>query len=256
MGPSLTAERALRVLAPLSLLVLWEVAVRVHVLDARFFPAPSAIAGTFWTFLISGALASNGWVTLQRILIGSFLGGVPGTLLGLLMGMNRYVRAYFDPVVKLLYPIPKIAILPLIIFIFGIGEASKWVVIAIGVFFLMAINTESGVRQIERIYLDVAQAYRARPLTVFFRVLLPGALPNVIAGVKLSVGIAIVLGVAAEFTAAKAGLGFTIYNSQQLLDIETLYAALVAISLLGFALSAAVDGLERAVIPWRDPRRR
>lgn len=256
MSDSRTAERALRVVAPLSLLVLWEVAVRVHVLDARFFPAPSAIAGTFWAFVTSGALASNGWITLQRILVGSFLGGVPGTLLGLLMGMNRYVRAYFDPVVKLLYPIPKIAVLPLIIFIFGIGEASKWVVIAIGVFFLMTINTEAGVRQIERIYLDVATAYRARPLTVFFRVLLPGALPNVLAGMKLSVGIAVVLAVAAEFTAAKSGLGFTIYNSEQLLDIETLYAALVAISLLGFALAAAVDVLERIVLPWRVARRR
>ena len=179
-------------------------------------------------FLASGELGTNAWITLQRIVIGALLGGIPGTLLGLAMGMNRYVRAYFDPVIKLLYPIPKIAILPLIIFIFGLAEQTKWVVVAIGVFFLMAINTEAGVRQIEHIYLDVARAYRARPSTIFFRVLLPGALPNVMAGVKLSVGIAIVLDVAAEFTATKAGLGFAIYNAQQLLDIDTLYAALVA----------------------------
>ncbi len=244
-------ERILRVVAPISLLVLWELAVRVHLLDARFFPAPSSIVGTFGGYIASGELWRDGWITLQRILIGFTIGAVPGTLLGLAMGMNRFVRAYFDPVVSLLYPIPKIAVLPLIIFIFGLGEGSKWAVIAIGVFFLMTINTEAGVRQIERIYLDVAQAYRIRPASFYFRVLLPGALPNIFAGIKLSIGIAIVLGVAAEFTAAKSGLGFAIYNSEQLLDIEKLYVALVAVSVLGFLLSSLVDAVERIAIPWR-----
>jgi NitT/TauT family transport system permease protein len=244
-------ERVLRVLAPISLLLLWELAVRVHWLDARFFPAPSAIVGTFGAYAAGGELWRDGWITLQRIVIGFVIGAVPGTLLGLAMGMNRLVRAYFDPIVALLYPIPKIAVLPLIIFIFGLGEGSKWAVIAIGVFFLMTINTEAGVRQIDRIYLDVARAYRIRPVSFYFRVLLPGALPNVFAGVKLSVGIAIVLGVAAEFTAAKSGLGFAIYYSEQLLDIEKLYAALVAVSVLGFLLSSLVDVAERIAIPWR-----
>ncbi len=249
-------ERVLRVVAPISLLLLWELAVRVHLLDARFFPAPSAIVGTFGAYVASGEIWRDGWMTLQRIAIGFVIGAVPGTLLGLAMGMNRFVRAYFDPVVSLLYPIPKIAVLPLFIFIFGLGEASKWAVIAVGVFFLMTINTEVGVRQIDRIYLDVARAYRIRPASFYFRVLLPGALPNIFAGVKLSVGIAIVLGVAAEFTAAKSGLGYQIYYSEQLLDIEKLYAALVAVSMLGFLLSSLIDAVERLAIPWRRGGRR
>ena len=144
--------------------------------------------------------------------------------------------------------------MPLFYFLFGTGEAAKWAAVAVGVFFLMAINTEAGVRQIEMIYLDVARAYRIRPASFFFRVLLPGALPNIYAGVKLSIGIGIVLAVAAEYQLTRVGLGFAIFNAQQILDVERLYAALVAVSLLGFGLSAILDLLEARVMPWRAHR--
>jgi NitT/TauT family transport system permease protein len=245
------SERMVRFLGPLSIVALWQIAVSTRVLNPGLFPSPSAIAGSFGAYAASGDLATNAAWTLSRILIGVLLGGIPGTLIGLAMGMNRWVRAYFGPVIALLYPVPKIAILPLFYFIFGTGEAAKWAAIAVGVFFLMAINTEAGVRQIELIYLDVARAYRLRPATLFFRVLLPGALPNIYAGLKLSIGIAIVLAVAAEYQLTRTGLGFAIFNAQQLLDVDRLYAALVAVSLLGLMLSAILDGLESVVLPWR-----
>ncbi|MBV9438778.1 MAG: ABC transporter permease [Candidatus Eremiobacteraeota bacterium] len=249
-------ERSLRVLAPVSLVLLWQLAVSTRFLDPGLFPPPSAILLNFVEYARSGELAANTWATLSRLVAGLLLGGIPGTLLGLAMGMNRWVRAYFDPVIKLLYPIPKIAILPLLYFVFGAGDAARWAAVAIGVFFIMAINTEAGVQQIENIYLDVARAYRIRPLTFFLRVLLPGALPNVYAGLKLSIGIGIVLVVAAEFQLTRTGLGFAIFNAQQLLDVERLYAALVAVSLLGFLLAVLVDRLEPLAIPWRAPRGR
>ncbi|MBV8644130.1 MAG: ABC transporter permease [Candidatus Eremiobacteraeota bacterium] len=248
-------RRLVGIAAPISLLVLWELAVRANVLDARLFPAPSAIAGNFADYVRSGQLGVNGVATLSRLVVGLLLGGIPGTLLGLAMGMNGWVRAYFGPVIALLYPIPKIAILPLFYFLFGTGEAAKWAAVAVGVFFLMAINTEAGVRQIERIYLDVARAYRIRPVSFFFRVLLPGALPNIYAGLKLSIGIGIVLAIAAEYQLTRTGLGFEIYNAQQVLDVERLYAALVAVSLLGFALATVVDWIESVAMPWRSQRR-
>jgi NitT/TauT family transport system permease protein len=241
----------MRVIAPLSLLAVWEALVRTHVLDPRFFPAPSSLVGPMIAFASSGALAENTWATIGRIVIGFVLGAIPGTVLGLAMGTNRIVRAYFDPLIALLYSVPKIAILPLLIFIFGLGEQSKYVLVAFGVFFLMVINTEAGVRQIENAYLDVAKAYRLRPLTFYTRVLLPGALPNILAGVKLSIGIAVVLTVAAEFVATKSGLGYQIFNAQQLLDIDTLWVALVAVSVLGFLLTIGLAGLERLLVPWQ-----
>lgn len=248
-------ERGLRIAAPLSLVALWQVAVSTHWLNPGLFPPPSAILRSFLAYAGSGELWTNGAWTLSRVLVGLALGGIPGTLIGLWMGTNRWARAYFEPIVALLYPVPKIAILPLLYFVFGAGEPARWAAVAIGVFFLMAINTEAGVRQIETIYLDVARAYRVRPLTLFFRILLPGALPNIYAGLKLSVGIAVVLTVAAEFQLTQTGLGFAIFNAGQLLLVDRLYAALVAVSLLGFGLSLLVDVLERVALPWRAPRR-
>jgi NitT/TauT family transport system permease protein len=248
-------ERAVAVAAPISLVLAWQVAVSTRVLNPGLFPSPTAIAISFWSYLTSGELLTNTLWTLSRLLVGTLVGGIPGTLLGLAMGMNRWVRAYGQPVIALLYPIPKIAILPLLYFIFGTGEWAKYAAVAIGVFFLMAINTEAGVRQIEPIYIDVARAYRIRPASFYFRVLLPGALPNIYAGIKLSIGIAIVLAVAAEFQLTRVGLGFAIFNAQQLLDVDRLYAALVAVSLLGFVLTYGLDLTERFAIPWRTKRK-
>jgi NitT/TauT family transport system permease protein len=248
-------ERAVAIAAPCSLVLAWQIAVSTRLLNPGLFPPPSAIAVSFWAYLTGGELLTNTLWTLSRLLVGTLVGGIPGTLLGLAMGMNRWVRAYGQPVIALLYPIPKIAILPLLYFIFGTGEWAKYAAVAIGVFFLMAINTEAGVRQIESIYVDVARAYRIRPATFYFRVLLPGALPNIYAGIKLSIGIAIVLAVAAEFQLTRVGLGFAIFNAQQLLDVDRLYAALVAVSLLGFALTYGLDLTERFAIPWRSKRK-
>jgi NitT/TauT family transport system permease protein len=250
-----SATRALKIAAPLSLVLLWQIGVATRFLNPGLFPPPSAIALNFVQYAASGELVKHASATVSRLAIGLLLGGVPGTLLGLAMGMNRWVRAYFGPIIGLLYPIPKIAILPLFYFLFGAGDAAKWAAIAVGVFFLMAINTEAGVRQIETIYLDVARAYRIRPASFFVRVLLPGALPNVYAGAKLSIGIGIVLAVAAEYQLTTTGLGYAIYNAQQVLDVERLYAALVAVSLLGFGLSALVDRLEVVALPWRTRER-
>ncbi|HEY0395991.1 MAG TPA: ABC transporter permease [Candidatus Elarobacter sp.] len=251
----MSATRLLKVAAPLSLVLLWQLGVATKFLNPGLFPPPSAIAMNFLQYAASGELAKHASATLSRLAIGLVLGGIPGTLIGLGMGMNRWVRAYFGPVIGLLYPIPKIAILPLFYFLFGAGEGAKWAAVAVGVFFLMAINTEAGVRQIETIYLDVARAYRIRPASFFFRVLLPGALPNIYAGAKLSIGIGIVLAVAAEYQLTTTGLGYAIYNAQQVLDVERLYAALVAVSLLGFGLSVLVDRVEAVAIPWRSERR-
>ena len=251
----MTGLRWLKIASPLSLIVLWQIAVSTKFLNPGLFPPPSAIALNFVAYATSGELATNAGATLSRLMIGLLIGGIPGTLIGLAMGMSRWVRAYFGPVIALLYPIPKIAILPLFYFLFGTGEAAKWAAVAVGVFFLMAINTEAGVRQIETIYLDVARAYRIRPASFFFRVLLPGALPNIYAGLKLSIGIAIVLAVAAEYQLTRVGLGFAIFNAGQLLDVERLYAALVAVSLLGFGLATIVDAVEAVALPWRARRR-
>ncbi|MBI2369364.1 MAG: ABC transporter permease [Deltaproteobacteria bacterium] len=244
-------ERLLSLASPLLLLVLWELLVRVHLLDYRFFPAPSSIARTFAGLILSGEIFLHLKVSLARIVIGFALGAAPALLLGMVMGLSFVIRAVLKPVVAATYPIPKIAVLPLVMLIFGLGEASKYVIVGIGVFFLVLINTMAGVMNIERIYLDVAKNFNASRRDLYLTVALPGALPLIFAGFRLGLGIALILIVAAEFVGAKTGIGFLIWQSWQTFEVETMYVGLVVISILGYLSSLLLDELERWCIPWK-----
>ena len=243
--------RALSLLTPLALLAVWEAAARVHAIDVRFFPATSSILAAGWQTARSGELLANVRVSLARILVGFTLGAIPGAILGILMGLIPWVRAAGMPLVSAVYPIPKSAILPLIMLIFGIGEVSKWVFIAIGVFFPVLINALAGVLTIDRIYLDVGRAYGARRLAFLKTIALPGALPVLFAGVKLGLGFALILVVIAEIVASRAGIGFMIWNAWQIFDVEKLYTGLIVIGVLGYLSSEAIDAVERLVMPWK-----
>src|SRR5579883_3014587 len=244
-------ERLLSIFSPILLLVLWEIRVHVGVLDKRFFPAPSSIVGTFTTLVTSGELWKHLTASVTRIVIGFAMGAIPALLLGITMGLSRWVRAFFSPMIAALYPIPKIAILPLIMLIFGLGEPSKWVIIAIGTFFLVLYNTMAGVMNIPNIYLDVGKNFGASKVQFFYTVALPGALPLIFTGIKLAAGVALLIIVAAEFVGAKTGIGYMIWQSWQTFSVETMYVGLVVISVLGFLISTGLDELEHFLIPWR-----
>lgn len=250
-------ERALQRLSPLALLTLWEAAVRLGALDPRFFPPPSRVAGALVETLQSGELVAAVGASLARIAAGFVLGAAPGLVLGLAMGLIPPLRAVLEPVVYALYPIPKLALLPLIMILFGLGEASKVVTIALGVFFLVLINTVAGVVNIDPIYIDVARSFGARRLDLYLTVALPGALPSIFTGIRLGAGMALLLIVAAEMIAAQTGIGYMIWSSYQTFSLEKMYLAFVLMAAIGWAMSLALDRLERAVLPWKPaaPRR-
>ena len=249
-------ERILSVVSPMLILVVWEAVVRVGLLDSRLFPAPTMIFGTFRQLLMSGELAEHVGVSLARIGIGFVLGAVPGVVVGVAMGLMPRVRAVLSPIVASLYPIPKIAIFPLIMVIFGLGEASKYVLVAIAVFFFMAINSLAGVANIEKIYWDVAQSFRIPRWRAVFTIALPGALPMIVAGIRLSLGVSLLALVGAEFVGAKSGIGFLVWNSGQVFDVEAMFVGIVVIGVLGWAFFFAVDEIERRVLPWAPGNRR
>ena len=203
-------ERAISVLSPLILLGLWEVCARVHVIDTRFFPGPGSILIVLGDMLKSGELLAHLGVSLQRITIGFLIGAVPGVIVGVLVGLMPIVRAVIQPLVDATFPIPKVALLPLFILIFGLGEASKYAVIATAVIYLVLINTVAGVGNIDRIYLDVGRNFHAGKLMMFADIALPGALPHIVAGLKLGLGVALIAIVTAEFVGAKSGIGYLI----------------------------------------------
>jgi len=248
-------ELLVSVFSPIVVLVAWELLVLAGLLDARFFPAPTSIVGTFAAIIASGELVGHVTVSLSRIGAGYVMGALPALGLGLALGLSRLARAFASPIVFALYPVPKVAILPLVMLIFGLGEMSKYVIIAIAVFFLVLVNTMAGVVQIDRIYFDVARNFNASRRDLYVNVVLRGALPAIFTGVKLAMGVALIVLVTSEFVGARSGIGVLIFESWQVFAIERLFVGLVVVSFLGYVLSLLIDELERLLVPWQRDRR-
>jgi NitT/TauT family transport system permease protein len=247
----LRSNGAMAIASPLIVLVVWELLVRAHLLDARFFPPPSSVITALFFTAASGELfVHTGW-TLGRVVIGLILGAVPAILLGLAMGLSANLRAFLKPTIAAFYPIPKIALFPLIMLLFGIGETSKWVIVAIAVFFQVLFSTLSGVVNIERIYLDVSANFGATRMQAYRTVALPGALPYIFTGLQLGLGMALIVVVIAENFGTKAGLGFMVWRSWQVFEIRDMYVALVTIALLGYLSQVAMTAIERMFLPWK-----
>jgi ABC-type nitrate/sulfonate/bicarbonate transport system permease component len=245
-------EQLVSVCSPLMLLLIWEAAGQIRLIDTRFFPTPSTIVLQAAVPMIkSGELWTHLSISLARIGIGFVLGALPGVIIGLAMGLNPLVRAAIQPLVDATFPIPKSAIAPLFLMIFGIGEESKYAIIATAVIYLVLINTVSGVRNIDRIYLDVGKNYGASRLMMFTDIALPGALPMVFTGLKLGMGVALIIIVIAEIIGAKSGIGFLIWNSWQVFQVEKMYVGLMVSALLGFCSAALLNVVERRLIPWK-----
>ena len=245
------SETMIGLLTPLALIALWEVAARTGLIDA-VLPGAVERAGTrLVTLTMSGELIGHLAASLQRLFFGLIVGGVPALFLGLAMGLSRPLRAALDPLVAATYPIPKSAILPLVLLIFGLGEASKIAMVALGVFYPMIINTMAGVANIDRIYLDVGRNYRADRWQTFMTIALPGALPSIFAGIKLGVGMGLILIAIAEMIGAQSGIGYMIWNAWQLMAVDTMFVGLIVIALVGFLFALALDALERRLVPWQ-----
>lgn len=245
-----TVDVLLALLLPLLLLILWEISVRQEWLDIRFFPAPTNIFVAAWQLLISGELIGDITTTLRRVMVGYVAGVIPGLILGIFMGLNATVRKLIWPLASAWYPVPKIAILPLVIILFGLGELPKVIIVAISVFFLVLLNAMTGVLQIDEGYRDVGRQLGAQPWQFIWSIALPGALPLIFAGLKLAMGFALLIIVGTEFLASDTGLGFMIWKSYQTFRIDRMFVGLVATGLMGWLLTVFLDWLEGRVIPW------
>jgi len=246
-----TQERLLYLISPIGLLALWQVLLMLGFGDRRFIPTPSDIAYRYWEMIVSGELARHTSVTLYRVFAGFFVGSIPGVVVGLLMAMFRPVRIFVDPLIASLFPIPKIALMPLLLLVFGFGDASKIAVVAIAVFFPVIINTYSGAANIEKIYWDVARNYGASQSVMFCRIVFFGALPMIFAGLRIALAVSFIVLVAAEFVATKSGIGYLIWNSWELLQVDVMFVGIVTVGLLGMIATVALQEIERKVIPWK-----
>jgi NitT/TauT family transport system permease protein len=233
------------------ILGLWQLGSSTGFIGSLFMPSPHAIALSLWGLIESGELWRHLSASLSRLAMGWSLGTVAGMAVGFSVGMFSLARSVGIPVVSALFPIPKIALLPLFIIWFGIGEPSKVATIFFGVFFPTVINTYSGVDNVSRSLIRMGQSFNMPTSAIVFKIVLPGALAGILAGFRISASIAIILLVAAEMIGAEFGIGALVLAAGNLMQTDLLLAGVVLLSLLGLTVSAVLSRLEKWLLRWR-----
>jgi taurine transport system permease protein len=233
------------------IIALWEAASLTRLLPALFMPAPHEVIAALRDLLASGKFAAHISASLQRVLIGWLIGTSTGLVIGFLMGVFTLARSVGLPVVSALFPIPKIALLPLLILWFGIGEPSKYATIALGVFFPTVVSTFSAVDNVPRNLIRMAQSFGLSTSSIIFKVVFPGALPGILAGFRISSSIALILLVSAEMIGTQVGIGAFILGAGNLMQTDQLVAGVVLLSLLGLSISALLSAAEKFLLRWR-----
>lgn len=233
------------------ILILWQVLCSAGVISPLFLPSPESIGVALWRLIESGAIVSHlGW-SLQRILAGWAIGTAAGLAVGLTMGIFSAARSLGLPFVSALFPIPKIALLPLLILWFGIGEPSKIAVIALGVFFPTVISAYTACDSVPRNLIRMGQSFGLPGSTIVSEILLPGAMPGILSGFRISASIALILVVAAEMIGAQHGIGAFILSAGNLMRTDQLLAGVVVLSILGLLVSFILGRVETWVLRWR-----
>ncbi|MGW8953896.1 ABC transporter permease [Streptomyces sp. NPDC055709] len=246
----------LGVAVPVVLTVAWQFAARTGAVDVLLFPPPSRIVSCWADLAATGELGEHLRATLARLLPGFVSGAAAGIVAGFAMGCFRPVNAALGPLFTALYCVPKIATLPMLLLVFGLTETPRILSVAITVFFVVQINTLAGVRQIDARTLEAARSYGAAGLRMIRFILLPGACPAIMTGLRAAAGLSVVVVVAVEFVASDAGLGYLIWNSWTLFQPDRMYAGIATVALTGALFSALLALAERWATPWRHDGRR
>jgi ABC-type nitrate/sulfonate/bicarbonate transport system permease component len=234
-----------------AVLIVWQAVCSAGWVSSLFLPSPARIAVALWRLAVSGEIWPHVWASFVRIAGGWIVGTAVGLVVGLAMGLFTVSRAVGIPMVSALFPIPKIALLPLLILWLGIGETSKIATIALGVFFPTVIAVYSGVDAVPRNLIRMAQSFEVPPAAIVWKVILPGAMPSVLAGFRISAATALLLVVSAEMIGAETGLGAFVLQAGNLMQTDQLLAGVVILSLFGLAVGRGISALERGLLRWR-----
>ncbi|MBY6089262.1 ABC transporter permease [Pseudooceanicola sp. 502str34] len=243
-----------RWMAPIVFVVLIafiEIGTRSGFISSLTLPRPSDVLATLVQLYKSGQLFEHLVPSLTRLAVGASLGSIVGISVGVMIGLFSYVRAGLVPVVAAIFPIPKIALLPLFVIWFGIDESSKYALIAFGTFTPTVVATYGAVDNVDRSLIRMGQSFGLSWFSIVRKIVLPGAMPGILSGLRISLAIAIILLVAAEMLGAQHGIGAYILEAGSLYDLERLFAGVVILSLLGVITSGAIGLIERRVLGWR-----
>ena len=246
------ASRLLQyLLLPLAIVTLWETLCRANLIRVIALPAPSTVAVTLWGLCITGQLPVHVGASLLRVLEGFAAAAALGLALGVAVGISTTVARFTDLIIQILRPIPPIAWIPLAILWFGIGEASKVYIIFLGAFFPIIIGVIEGIRNTDHRYVEVARVLETSRWQLIHRVVLPGALPTIITGLRIGLGNAWVCVVAAELIAAERGVGYIIVDGREMSRPDLVIAGMISIGVIGKLMDVGLRRMERVLVPWR-----
>lgn len=232
-------------------LLLWQAAAQAGWISTKFLPPPLQIGRALFDLAVSGELWLHVKASLVRLAWGWSIGTAAGLVAGLLLGLFTLARSPGMALVSALFPIPKIALVPLFIIWFGIGEGSKLVTLAFGVFFPTVINTLAGVDGVPRGLIRMGQSFGLSRGAILWKIILPGALPSVLAGFRITSSTAIILLVAAEMIGAERGIGAFVLSAGNLYDMDNLMAGIVVLSAIGLVWAWVIGRVERLLLAWR-----
>jgi len=231
-------------------ITFWQIIYSFKLIDAFWLPSPHKFIGTAFKLFKLGVIQENFFITLERFLPGFILGSFLAIVVGSLCGISRKLSDFLEPLVYLMLPIPRFALLPFLVLIFGTGIGSKIIYVAMGAFFPVVINMISGVNQVNNNFLEAAKHYGARGWKLYLRVILPGSLPEIFIGLRMSIGLSLTYVTVIEFLTASDGIGAMIWLSLQTLRIDKLFLGVAVIALLNVVLILLLKGVENLLVPW------
>lgn len=243
-------EMLLAVGVPVALVVWWQVAAVVGWVDSRLYPAPTEIWRELVRLAGEGRLLDETWVSVRRTLLGFVIGSAAGIVVGMLMGMSRWLRVALEPLLSALYTVPKLALLPIFLSAFGLDDRSVVALIVVTVFFFVWISTMAAVMAVPVGYRETAATFRASRWETFRYVLLPAATPEIFVGLRIAAGVSVLMLVGVEFVVGSSGLGYLIQQGRQLLLLGQSYVGIVMVAALGYLFTLLVRQLGRWLAPW------
>ncbi|HSP15274.1 MAG TPA: ABC transporter permease [Thermoanaerobaculia bacterium] len=237
-------------IVPVILLAIWEGLSRAGAINPMILPAPSRVLLRWIDDLRSGELPSDAASSLYRVMMGFLIGTGLALPIGLAMGASRSAYAYLNPLVQVLRPIPPIAFVPLAILWFGLGNPPAFFLISLGAFFPVLMNTIAGVRSVDAIYVRAARNLGANKRALFFRVMIPAALPHIMTGIRVGFGVAFIVVIVAEMIAVNNGLGYRILEAREYFWSDKIVAGMITIGLLGLAIDFGLARLSDYLLRW------
>jgi len=235
---------------PVGILLVWQAAASTGLLSTRILPAPTDVIAAGWRMLLTGELVHNMWVSFWRAMVGFGIGGAIGFSFGLANGLSQRSERFFDSTLQMVRNVPHLALIPLVILWFGIDETAKIFLVALGVFFPIYVNTQHGIRTVDPHLVEMGHTYGMSPAALFWRVILPGALPSIFVGLRYALGIMWLTLIVGETIAASWGIGYMAMQAREFLLVDVVVLSILIYALLGKAADSAARLLERLCLSW------